>query len=92
MSYTPPNPPGPDHRAVTTDAAGAPTPTPQPKVIAATVGAGVGAAVSTLGVYLIESLGGIDLPETVEGAILVIITAGLSFAAGYIKRPSANAS
>lgn len=73
---------------VTTDPTGAPTSTPQPKVIAATAGAGVGAAVSTLAVYLVESLGRIDLPEGVEGAILVLVSAGVAFAAGYIKRPS----
>ena len=82
-----------DHLAtVTTDAAGAPTSTPQPKVIAATVGAGVGAAVSAIVFYLIESIGNLDVPEAVEGAGLVLISAILSFVAGYVKRPSANAS
>ena len=73
---------------VTTDEVGAPTNKPQPKVVAATAGAGVGAAVSTLAIYLIESLGRIDLPEGVEGAILVLVSAGVSFLAGYIKRPT----
>lgn len=80
----------PRHLApVTTDAAGEPTSTPQPKVVAATAGAGVGAAASTITVYLIETLGHVDLPFAVEGAMLVLITGGLAFAAGYIKRPSA---
>lgn len=74
---------------VTTDETGTPTNTPQPKVVAATVGAGVGAAASTITVYLIETLGHVDLPAVVEGAALVLITAGLSFVAGYVKRPSA---
>lgn len=73
---------------VTTDEVGQPTSQPQPKVIAATTGAGVGAAVSTLGVYLIETLGRVDLPDLVEGAILVLVSAGVSFLAGYIKRPT----
>ena len=76
------------HELVTTDAVGAPTAQPQPKVLAATAGAGVGAAVSTLVVYLIETLGRVDLPDVVEGACLVLISAGVAFAAGYIKRPS----
>jgi hypothetical protein len=85
--------PGPDHLAtVTTDEAGQPTSKPQPKVIAATVGAGVGAAASTILFYLIELWSSVDVPEVVEGAGLVLITAGLGFVAGYIKRPSASAS
>lgn len=75
------------HEHVTTDTNGQPTAAPVPKVIAATVGAGVGAATSTLLVYIIESAGRIDLPDTVEGAIAVLIAAGVAFAAGYIKRP-----
>lgn len=83
------NTPGiPDHAAVTTDESGKPTGTPQPKVLAATAGAGVGAAVSTITVYLIETLGHVDLPVAVEGAGLVLITAGVAFLAGYVKRPS----
>lgn len=77
-----------EQSTVTTDAAGAPTKTPQPKVIAATAGAGVGAAASTIGVYLIETLGNVDLPDAVEGAILVLVSAGVAFLAGYVKRPS----
>lgn len=72
----------------TTDANGQPTSTPQPKVIAATVGAGVGAATSTLVVYLVETIGAVDIPDGVEGAIAVLITAAVAFLAGYIKRPS----
>ena len=75
-------------KPVTTDEQGGPTSTPQPKVLAATAGAGVGAAVSTIAIYLIETLGNVDLPVAVEGAALVLISAGVSFLAGYIKRPS----
>jgi hypothetical protein len=77
---------------VTTDENGNYTPFPQPKVIGATVGAGVGAAAGTVAVYLIESLSRIDLPDSVEGAILVLVAAGLTFAGGYFTRPSAKAS
>lgn len=73
---------------VTTDAAGDPTGAPQPKVVAATVGAGVGAAAGTVVNYLIETIGRVDLPDTVEGAIVVLITAGIAFGAGYLKRPT----
>lgn len=73
---------------LTTDANGIPTSTPQPKVLAATAGAGVGAAVSTITVYLIESIGKIDLPNEIEGATLVLISAGIAFLAGYFKKPS----
>lgn len=74
--------------AVTTDEHGKVTNEAQPKVLAATAGAGVGAAVSTIAIYLIETLGNVDLPDVVEGAALVLISAGVAFAAGYIKRPS----
>ena len=77
-----------DNFNVTTDEHGGPTAEPQPKVLAATAGAGVGAAVSTLAIYLVESLGRIDLPDAVEGAVLVLVSAGVAFLAGYIKRPS----
>ncbi len=75
-------------KRVTTDEHGGPTNPPQPKVLAATAGAGVGAAVSTISIYLIETLGRIDLPDVVEGAIGALLAAGAAFLAGYIKRPS----
>lgn len=75
-------------KGVTTDEHGGPTSRPQPKVVAATAGAGVGAALSTISIYLIETLGKVDLPEAVEGAALVLISAGVAFLAGYIKRPT----
>lgn len=73
---------------VTTDATGTPTRTPQPKVIAATIGAGVGTAAGTVANYLIETIGRVDLPDTVEAAIVVLVSAGVAFLAGYVKRPS----
>lgn len=76
------------HKSVTTDAHGGPTNTPQSKVVASTVGAGIGAALTTITVYLIESLGGIALPEEVKGAAVTLISAGVAFLAGYIKRPT----
>lgn len=81
-----------DLSIITTNEYGEPTATPQPKVLAATTGAGVGAAVTTLGVYVFETATRIDLPSIVEAALLVLVTAGLAFAAGYIKRPSPKAS
>lgn len=71
-----------------------PTKAPQPKVVGAVSGAGVGAAAGTVAVYLIEELGRIDLPGTVEGAILVLVAAGLAFLGGYLPKlrvPAATA-
>lgn len=76
------------NKNVTTDEFGVPTTQPQPKVIAAAGGAGVGAAVTTLTIWLIETLAKIDLPDAVEGSALVLISAGLAFVAGYVKRPT----
>lgn len=60
-----------------------PSKTPQPKVVAATTGGAVGAAVSTVTVWIIEAVSGIDIPDTVEGACVVIFTAAVAFVAGY---------
>lgn len=73
---------------MTTDEAGQPTATPQPKVLAAASGAIVGGAITTIGIYVFETTTAVDLPSVVEGAILTLITAGVAFAAGYLKRPS----
>lgn len=59
---------------------------PQPKVVAATVGAGVGTAVGTIVVWIIEAATGLDIPDGVELAIGVVITAGLAFVGGYYKK------
>jgi RsiW-degrading membrane proteinase PrsW (M82 family) len=59
---------------------------PQPKVVAATIGAGVGFAVGEVATYIIETAAGIDIPTNVEQAIGLILTAGLSFIAGYVKK------
>lgn len=56
----------------------------RPKVAAAAGGAGVGGALGTIAVYVIERVGG-DIPETVEAAVIIVVAAGLSLAAGYIK-------
>lgn len=64
----------------------APSKTPQPKVVAATAGAGVGAAISVVLVWVIEASAKIDIPEGVELAIPIIIGTGLTFLAGYFKR------
>lgn len=74
-------------RLRTTDEYGDPTNAPQPKVTAAAAGAGVGGALSTLGIWIFETTTHIDLPLPVEGSILVLITAGVAFAAGWVKRP-----
>lgn len=73
---------------VTTDVNNVPTSQPQPKVIAATAGSLIGGAVSTITLYLIETLSHVVLPDEVKSAAVVLISAGVAFAAGYIKRPT----
>lgn len=64
-----------------------PTPSAKPraKVVAATVGAGVGAALATIATWIVEASAAIDVPESVELALGVVLTAGIAFASGYIK-------
>lgn len=57
-----------------------------PKVTYATGGAAVGSAISTVAVWIVEASAGLDVPEQVELAIGVILTAGLAFLAGWVKR------
>lgn len=59
---------------------------PQPKVIAATIGGGVGTAIATITVWIIEANANIDIPNEVELAIGVVLTAGLAFVGGYFKK------
>lgn len=51
-----------------------------PKVMAASVGA----AVSTLVLYVAETALSIDLPAGVEAAVLTLCVAGAAFLAGYV--------
>jgi hypothetical protein len=60
--------------------------TPQPKVIAATVGAGVGFALGEIGTWVIETAFVIDIPANVEQAIGLVLTAGIAFLGGYFKK------
>jgi hypothetical protein len=57
-------------------------------VIAATVGAGVGVALGVITMWILEASLAIDIPEGVELSAGVVLTAALSFLAGYFKRPS----
>lgn len=68
------------------DTVNQPSSKPQAKVVAATVGAGVGSATGEVLVWIIEASAGIDIPNNVEFAIGVILTAGLAFIGGYFKR------
>lgn len=56
-----------------------------PKVTAATGGAAVGSALSTVAVWIAEATIRIDVPDQVEFALGVILTAGLAFLAGWLK-------
>ena len=59
---------------------------PQPKVVAATVGAGVGSAIGEIATWIIEAFAHVDIPTNVELAIGVVLTAGLAFVGGYWKK------
>lgn len=59
---------------------------PQPKVVAATVGAGVGSALATITAWITETLTGVAIPGEVELALGVVLTAGLAFVGGYWKK------
>jgi hypothetical protein len=63
-----------------------PSKTPQPKVVAATVGAGVGSAIGEIITWAVEATAQIDIPSNVELAIGVVLTAGLAFIGGYFKK------
>jgi hypothetical protein len=79
-----------DHRAepLTRDPeTGEPTAVPNPKVLAATGGAVVGAAAGAVLVYVIETTTGVDIPEGVEGSIVALVAAAISFVGGYVKHP-----
>ena len=56
-----------------------------PKVTSATVGAGVGSALSTVVVWAVEATARIDVPGEVELALGVLLTAGLAFLSGWAK-------
>ena len=73
---------------VTTDEAGKPTSTPQPKVLAATGGTVLGGAVAGIGIYIVETAAGIDIPSPVELSVVIVVSTLLTFLAGYFKRPS----
>lgn len=77
---------------VTADAAGNPTATPQPKVIAQATGGAAAGAVTTIGLWALTTYAHVDMPALVQGAVLVLVTVGIGFVSGYIKRPSAAAS
>jgi hypothetical protein len=58
---------------------------PQPKVVAATIGAGVGAAASVIAVWIVEQSFKITVPEEVKFSAGVVLSAGLTFIGGYFK-------
>lgn len=65
------------------------TAAPAAKVTAATLAA----ALTSVALYAIKYFlikGGADLPEPVQYAIGVLITAGVTFAAGYLVPPAAR--
>jgi hypothetical protein len=58
---------------------------PERKVLASTVGGGVGVPLGEIAVYLAERFGG-DLPPNIETAVVVVVAAALAFAAGWLQR------
>lgn len=57
-----------------------------PKVTYAAGGAAVGSAIATVAVWIVEATARIEVPGEVALALGVILTAGLSFASGWLKR------
>ena len=54
-----------------------------PKVASASVAA----AVATVLMYILDTITFInEMPEVVKGALLVLVTSGLTFLAGYMRR------
>lgn len=67
-----------------------PTPTSAPtnKAVAATGGSAIGAAVSTIVLYLLDPNG--HLPQEVKVAITTLVTAIITLAAAYYTPPGAS--
>lgn len=67
------------------------TAAPSRKVVGATGGAGVGAAIAVVAIYLIEGpLGWGDIPGYVETAMTTLISAAFAYFVGYGTRPAAR--
>ncbi len=62
---------------------------PTNKTLAATGGSVVGAALATIIIYVIEPHSG-KLPEAVSGAITVLMSATVTFIAGWLTPHGAN--
>jgi hypothetical protein len=56
---------------------------PTNKTFAATGGSVVGSAIATIVLYVLQSYMTTPLPQTVEGAITIVVTALFTFAAGW---------
>jgi len=73
---------------MTTPPAVTPTSAPTNKAVAATGGSAVGAAVSTILLYLLDPDG--HLPQEVKVAITTLVTAVVTLAAAYFTPPGAS--
>jgi multisubunit Na+/H+ antiporter MnhB subunit len=62
---------------------------PTNKTLAATGGSVVGSAIATIVLYMVEQHWG-KLPEAVSGAVTVLVTAIVTFIAGYFTPHGAN--
>lgn len=65
-----------------------PTNVPSQKTVAATGGSAVGAALSTVLLYWYDPTN--QVPEGVRTAITVLVSAGVTFLAGYFTPPSSR--
>ena len=74
---------------VTVGPDGEPTANPTPKVVGSTVGAGVGAALAAVLVWLL-TLSGLEVPEAVQGAFTVLLSAVVAYVGGWITPPGAR--
>ena len=66
-----------------------PTSTPKKKVLAATGGAAVGSAAAVVLVWTVQKAG-LDVPANVADALNVVVTAILTFVAGWFTPPGAG--
>ena len=63
---------------------------PSSKVTAATSGSAVGMALAQIGLWLLSTYGKVQIPEDIRTCVLIVSTAGLTYLAGWLARPSVN--
>lgn len=67
-----------------------PTLQPSSKVTAATSGSAVGTALAQIALWMLTTYGKVQIPEDIRTCALIVTTAGLTYLAGWLARPSVN--